>query len=48
MTGSPKDLQVLIEKVERDIYLINNWLDQNELQVNASKTGLFCHGALQT
>ncbi len=31
--------------MERDIYLINNWLDKNELQVNESQTDLILLGS---
>jgi hypothetical protein len=38
----------MIEKVERDIFLIYSWLDENRLEVNASKTDYILLGALQT
>jgi hypothetical protein len=44
-TGDPQKIQIMIDLIEKDIEIINQWFHQNRLQLNAAKTDCIVLGS---
>ena len=47
VSGSARDLEVLISRMEDSLASLNDWFSANALKVNASKTQLIVFGSCQ-